>query len=107
MDRSRSGQPYSQEELEKIEWIAFDRNTREDLARMFPGRSPSSIRTVMWQMRDRSGTARKKRIARDIEEPETPMLNPDDPGITSNWPERNRRDMAKANLRFLDALERA
>jgi hypothetical protein len=71
--------------------------------RLLPGRTVTAIRKRISQERRRQGLIREARGRLQNEQGPT-MLDPDDEGLSSDYPARWAQNAARANAAFLQAL---
>lgn len=95
-------QRWTGDELNIVRELAMRRARRADLLALFPDRSPSAVKLQIHKARKAMGLARA--MPPGLCETEPTMLDRNDPGLRSTYPERFAKQAARSNERFLAAL---
>ena len=86
--------------------MAHRRARRAEIAERFPGRTIAAVKTKIHKVRHSMGLTVPNLPSQFIETSPT-MLDRDDPGLRSTWPERFAKRAARSNELYLAALKMA
>lgn len=98
---------WTAEELALLDRLAPSKCRKVQLLVLFPGRSLSAVRVRLARARTKLGLVSANSghlLKRDLA---TTTLEPDDPGLSCDWPKRWRNGAVHSNSAFLAALRMA